>query len=70
MDLLKDSKLSLLNFSFLMIYRICKKLVLLKTTIIILKIIFSNAFLRSMIDFCFLKKINFFITYNDGKSKV
>ena len=53
MDLLKDLKLSLLNFSFVMIYRICKKLVLLKTTIIILKIIFSNAFLRSMIDFYF-----------------
>ena len=53
MDLLKDSKLSLLNFSFVMFYRVCKKLVLLKTTIIILKIIFSNAFLRSMIDFYF-----------------
>ena len=50
MDLLKGLKMPLTNFRFLMIYIIHKMLALLKITLIILKIIFSNAFLRSIID--------------------
>ena len=50
MDLLKGFKMSLLNFSFVMIYIIHKMLVLPKTHLNFLKVIFSNAFLRSIID--------------------
>ena len=50
MDLLKGLKMPLTNFRFVMIYIIHKMLALLKITLIILKIIFSNAFLRSIID--------------------
>ena len=53
-DLLEDLKMSLLNFNFVMIYIIQKNW--LKITWITLKIVFSNAFLRS-------------ITYNNGKFK-
>ena len=48
MDSLEDFKMSLLNFNFAMIYIIHKILVLLKIN---LKIVFLNAFLRSIIDF-------------------
>ena len=44
MDLLKDLKMSLLNFSFVMIYIIHKMLVLLKNHPNFLKVLFSNAF--------------------------
>ena len=57
------------HFYFVMIYIIHKMLVLLKNDLNILKIIFSNAFLRSTIGFYYFFKNNFFITYNDGKSK-
>ena len=42
---------TLLNFNFIIIYIIHKISVLLKITWIILKIIFSNGFSRSIIDF-------------------
>ena len=66
-----DLKIPLLNFNFVMIYIIHKILALLKSHLIILNIVFSNAFLKIIIDFYFFqKKIIFFsILYNDGKSK-
>ena len=51
MDLLKDLKMPLLNFNFVMIYIIHKMLTLIKNNLNYLKIVFSNAFLRSIIDF-------------------
>ena len=51
MDLLKDLKVSLLNFNFVMIYIIHKMLILIKNNLNYLKIVFSIAFLRSIIDF-------------------
>ena len=58
--------MSLLNFKFFMIYIIYKMLVLLKITWIILKTIFSNAFLGFYIDFYFfIFSIISFTTYND-----
>ena len=57
MDLLKDLKLSLLNFSFVMIYIIDTMLVLLKDHL---------NFFRLLI---FFKILFFFITYNNGKFK-
>ena len=53
MNLLKDLKISLLNLSFFMIYIIHKMLVLLKNHLNFLKVLFSNAFLRSIIEFQF-----------------
>ena len=44
MNLLSDLKMSLLNFSFVMIYIIHKILVLLKNHLNFLKVIFLNAF--------------------------
>ena len=65
-----DLKIPLLNFNFVMIYMIHKILALLKSHLIILNIVFSNAFLKIIIDFYFFQKKNFFsILYNDGKSK-
>ena len=65
-----DLKIPLLNFNFVMIYIIHKILALLKSHLIILNIVFSNAFLKIIIDFYFFQKKNFFsILYNDGKSK-
>ena len=60
MDLLEDLKISLSNFNFVMIY-ITRKM-LLKNNLNYFKIVFSNTFLRSIIDFqLFLeKKIIFF----------
>ena len=54
-----DLRISLLNFNFAIIYIIHQILVMIKNHIIILKIIFSNALLRSIIDFHFFL-INFF----------
>ena len=68
MDLLKDLKISFLNFSFVMIYIIHKMLVLLKNHLNYFKKIFSNSFLRSIIEFYFFL-LFLFTTYNDGKSK-
>ena len=48
MSLLKYLKMSRLNFSFVMIYIIHKLLVLLKNHLNFLKVIFANAFLRSI----------------------
>ena len=51
MDLLKDLKLSLSNFSFVMIYIINKMLVLLKNHPYFVKLISGNTFLRSTKNF-------------------
>ena len=60
MNLLKYLKMSRLNFNFVMIYIIHKMLVLLKNHLDFLKVIFGNAFLRSIIDLqVFLKKYSF-----------
>ena len=71
MDLLKDLKMLLLNFSFVvMIYKIHKTLILLKIHLNLLTVVFLNAFLRSTISFYFFSKKNyFFITYDNGKFK-
>ena len=45
-----DLKMSLLNFSFVMIYIIHKMLVLLENYLNFQKVVFLNAFLRSVID--------------------
>ena len=50
MNLLKYLKMSRLKFNFVMIYIIHKMLVLLKNHLDFLKVIFGNAFLRSIID--------------------
>ena len=50
MNLFKYLKMSRLNFNFVMIYIIHKMLVLLKNHLDFLKVIFGNAFLRSIID--------------------
>ena len=52
MDLLQGLKISLLNFNFVMIY-IFHKSIVKNIASITLKIVFSNAFLRSIIDFYF-----------------
>ena len=51
MDLLNHLKMSLPNFSFVMIYIIHKLLVWLKNKFTTFTIVFSNAFLRRIIDF-------------------
>ena len=66
MDLLEDLGMSLLNFNFVIIHIIYEISVLIRNHQIILKIIFLNAFLRSIKDFF---KIIFFIIYNNGKFK-
>ena len=66
MDLLEDLGMSLLNFNFVIIHIIYEISVLIRNHQIILKIIFSNAFLRSIKDFF---KMIFFIIYNNGKFK-
>ena len=55
LDLLKNLKMPLLNFNFVMTCIIHKMLVLIKNNLITLKIVFSNAFLRSIINLIFLK---------------
>ena len=49
-----------------MIYITYKMLALLKNHLNCLFILFSNAFLKSIIDFYFYRKKYFFTTYNDG----
>ena len=49
--ILEDLKMSLLNFNFFMIYIIHKMLVLVKNNLNYLNIVFSNVFLRNIIDF-------------------
>ena len=53
MNLSDDLKISVLNFSFVRIYIIDKMLVMFKNHLIFFKVVFSNAFLRSItiIDF-------------------
>ena len=63
MDLLKDLKMLILNFRFVLIYIIHKMLVLLKNHMNYLKDNFLNAFLRSIVDFYFFKKNK--TKYND-----
>ena len=60
MDLLKDLKMSLLNFSFFMVYTIHKILVLIKNYLNYLKDNIFECLLRSIIYFYFFKKIYFF----------
>ena len=59
MNMLEDLKMSLLNFSF------AKMLVLLINYLNYLKIIFSNTYLRNVVDVLFFYEK----TYNDRKSK-
>ena len=58
-----DLKIPLLNFNFVMIYIIHKILALLKSHLIILNIVFSNAFLKIIIDFYFFQKKIFFFPF-------
>ena len=51
MDLLECLKVSLLNSNFVMIYMIHRIKILIKSILITFKIVFSNAFLRIIIDF-------------------
>ena len=60
MDLLEYLKMSILNFSFFMICVIHKMLALLKNNLNYLKDSILNAFLRSIKNFNFFKKIIFF----------
>ena len=70
MDLLKDLKMSLSIFSFIMIYAIHNILVLIKNNLNYLKDnIFECFFKEYNILLCFLKQLFFFITYNNGKFK-
>ena len=70
MDLLEDLRISLFNFSFAMIYIIHKMLVVLKNYLIYFKDNIFECFFKKYNRFLFfLKKIIFFITHNDGKSK-
>ena len=59
MNMLEDLKMSLLDFSF------AKMLVLLINYLNYLKIIFSNTYLRNVVDVLFFYEK----TYNDRKSK-
>ena len=61
MNLLEDLRMPLLNFHFVMIYTTHKMLALLKTHLNFIK---NNIF-----ECFFFKKIIFFITYKDKKSK-
>ena len=62
MDLLKDLKMLLLNFSFaVMIYKIHKTLILLKIHLNLLTVVFLNAFFKkyNKLLFLFKKKLFF-----------
>ena len=61
--------MSLLNFNFVMIHIIHKILVLIKDRMNYLQDNIFECFLRSIINFYFLKKIMFFITYSNEKFK-
>ena len=60
MNLLEDLRMSLINFEFVMIHIIHKVLVLIKNHMNYLKDNILNIFERSIIDFHFFKKINYF----------
>ena len=60
MDLLEDLKMPRLNFSFVMIYIICKLLVLLKNYLNYLKNNISECFFKKYNKLLFLEKIIFF----------
>ena len=71
MDLLKDLRMSFLNFNFDMIYIIHTILVLIKNHLNYLKDNTFKCFFKKYNKLLFFfKKNNFFTTYNDGKSKV
>ena len=53
MDLLEDLKMSLLNFSFVVIYMIHEMLALLKNSLNYLNDSIFECFIRSIIDFYF-----------------
>ena len=57
MDLLEDLRMSLLTFNFVMIYIVHEILVLFKNHLNYLKGNIFKCFLRSMMCFCFLKKV-------------
>ena len=66
MDLLKDLKMSLLNFNFVMIYIIHKMLVLIKNNLNYLKdSIFECFFKECNRLLIFFKKLIFFRKYNN-----
>ena len=68
MDLLKYLKMSLLSFSFVMIYIIHEMLVLPKNHLNYLKDkIFECFFKEHNRHLIFLKNLIFFITYNNGQ---
>ena len=71
MDLLEDLIMSLLNFSVVMVYIIHEILVLLKNHLNYLKDNIFECFFEKFNRFLlfFKKKVKFFITHNDGKSK-
>ena len=71
MDLLKDLKMLLLNFSFVMIYIIHKILALLKNYLNYLKDNIFECFFKKYNRLLFFKKNNFFhnMQYNDEKAK-
>ena len=62
MDLLED-------FNFVMIHVICKVLVLLKNHLTRLKDNIFKFFFKKYNGHSFIKKMIFYIIYNDGKSK-
>ena len=64
-----DLRISLLNFNFVMIHITREILVLIKNHLTYLKDNIFECFLRSIIDFYFLKKLFFFKIYNNGKFK-
>ena len=62
--------MSLLNFNFAMVYIIHKILVLLKNNLNYLRNNILQCFFKKYNRLLFfLKKVLFFITYNDGKSR-
>ena len=70
MDLLKDLKMSLLSFSFIMICTIYKILLLIKNHLNYLKDnIFECFFKEYNMLLIFFKKLIFFIIYNNEKFK-
>ena len=66
---LEDLKMSLLNFSFVMIYVIRKMLLLPKNHVNFLKDNIFESFLKKYNKILFFKKTTFFIIYNDEKFK-
>ena len=70
MDLSKDVIMSLWSFNFAMSYIIHKMLLFIKNNLnyLVIKIVFSNTFLKSILDFQIFLTIIFFIIYNNGKS--